>query len=59
MNILGMGPMEIVLIVVLALIVFGPAKLPEIMGQVGKAIADFLQIFVRDFRLLCVDERFN
>src|SRR5438067_10924324 len=41
MNILGMGPLEIVLIVVLALIVFGPAKLPEIMGQVGKAIADF------------------
>jgi sec-independent protein translocase protein TatB len=29
------------LIVVLALIVFGPAKLPEIMGQVGKAINDF------------------
>src|SRR5207245_3189297 len=41
MNILGMGPMEILLIVVLALIVFGPAKLPEIMGQVGKAIGDF------------------
>ena len=41
MNILGMGPMELVLIVVLALIVFGPAKLPEIMGQVGKAINDF------------------
>src|SRR5439155_22232750 len=41
MNVLGMGPMEIVLIVVLALIVFGPAKLPEIMAQVGKAINDF------------------
>jgi TatA/E family protein of Tat protein translocase len=41
MNILGMGPMELVLIVVLALIVFGPAKLPEIMGQVGKAVNDF------------------
>jgi TatA/E family protein of Tat protein translocase len=41
MNVLGMGPMEIILIVVLALIVFGPAKLPEIMGQVGKAINDF------------------
>jgi TatA/E family protein of Tat protein translocase len=40
-NILGMGPMELILIVVLALIVFGPAKLPEIMGQVGKAINDF------------------
>jgi len=37
----GFGPMEILLIVVLALIVFGPARLPEIMGQVGKAIADF------------------
>src|ERR671933_1012710 len=41
MNFLGMGPMELLLIVVLALIVFGPAKLPEIMGQVGKAISDF------------------
>jgi sec-independent protein translocase protein TatB len=41
MNFLGMGPMELVLIVVLALIVFGPAKLPEIMGQVGRAVADF------------------
>src|ERR687883_2139938 len=36
-----MGPMELLLIVILALIVFGPAKLPEIMGQVGKAINDF------------------
>jgi Tat protein translocase TatB subunit len=41
MNILGMGPLEILLIVVLALIVFGPAKLPEIMAQVGRAIAEF------------------
>ncbi len=41
MNILGMGPLEILLIVVIALIVFGPAKLPEIMGQVGRAIAEF------------------
>src|SRR5438046_8187831 len=41
MNFLGMGPLELMLIVVLALIVFGPAKLPEIMGQVGKAIGDF------------------
>jgi sec-independent protein translocase protein TatB len=41
MNFLGMGPMELLLIVILALMVFGPAKLPEIMGQVGKAIGDF------------------
>ncbi len=41
MNFLGMGPLELMLIVVLALIVFGPAKLPEIMGQIGRAIGDF------------------
>jgi TatA/E family protein of Tat protein translocase len=35
------NPLELVLIVVIALIVFGPAKLPEIMAQVGKAINDF------------------
>jgi TatA/E family protein of Tat protein translocase len=33
--------MELILIVVLALMVFGPAKLPEIMGQIGKGINDF------------------
>jgi sec-independent protein translocase protein TatB len=38
MNILGIGPMELVLIVVLALIVLGPEKLPEVMAQVGRAI---------------------
>jgi TatA/E family protein of Tat protein translocase len=41
MNLFGLGPLEILLILIIALIVFGPAKLPEIMGQVGRAIADF------------------
>jgi TatA/E family protein of Tat protein translocase len=41
MNIFGMGPMEIMLILILGLIVFGPGKLPEVMGQVGKAVRDF------------------
>lgn len=41
MNFLGMGPMELLLILVLGLIVFGPGKLPEVMGQVGKAVRDF------------------
>jgi sec-independent protein translocase protein TatB len=41
MNFLGMGPMELMMILVLALIVFGPGKLPEIAGQVGKVIRDF------------------
>jgi sec-independent protein translocase protein TatB len=38
MNILGIGPMELLLIVVLALIVLGPEKLPEVMAQVGRAM---------------------
>ena len=41
MNFLGMGPMELMLILVLALIIFGPGKLPEIAGQVGKVVRDF------------------
>jgi TatA/E family protein of Tat protein translocase len=41
MNFLGMGPAELVLIMVLALIVFGPGKLPEIAGQIGKMVRDF------------------
>src|SRR5215218_4667571 len=36
--------MELVLIVVLALIVLGPEKLPEVMGQVGKAISQFRNV---------------
>jgi TatA/E family protein of Tat protein translocase len=40
-NFLGMGPMELVLIMVLALIVFGPGKLPEIASQMGKMVRDF------------------
>ena len=41
MNVLGMGPMELMLIAILALIVFGPGKLPEIAGQVGRMVRDF------------------
>ncbi len=41
MNFLGMGPMELFLILILALIVFGPGRLPEIMGQIGRAVNEF------------------
>lgn len=41
MNVLGMGPLELLLILALALIVFGPAKLPEIGAQIGRAVRDF------------------
>jgi sec-independent protein translocase protein TatB len=35
------GPLEIMMVAVVALIVFGPEKLPEIARTVGKALADF------------------
>lgn len=44
MNFLGIGPVELVVILVVALIIFGPQKLPEIAAQAGKAIRDFRQM---------------
>ncbi|NET31885.1 MAG: TatA/E family twin arginine-targeting protein translocase [Cyanothece sp. SIO1E1] len=41
MNIFGIGLPEMVLIMTLALLVFGPKKLPEIGRSLGKAIRGF------------------
>lgn len=41
MSIFGMGVWEILVILVIALIVFGPDKLPQVAGQVGRAVRDF------------------
>lgn len=41
MNFFNIGPMELILVLVLALIVFGPTKLPEIAKGLGKAVSDF------------------
>ncbi len=35
------GPLEVLLVGVIALIVFGPQRLPEIARSVGKAVAEF------------------
>jgi Tat protein translocase TatB subunit len=43
-NFLGMGPLELLLILVLALMVFGPDKLPEIARQLGKVVAEVRRI---------------
>lgn len=37
----GVGYQEMFLIMVVALVVFGPGKLPEVAGQVGRAVRDF------------------
>ena len=36
-----MGPLEIGLIVVLVLIIFGVGKLPQVGGAIGKSIKEF------------------
>lgn len=43
MNFLGIGPGELLLIFVLALIIFGPRRLPEIGRSLGKSIREFRQ----------------
>ncbi len=35
------GPLEILVVGVIALIVFGPQRLPELARSVGKALAEF------------------
>ena len=47
MDFFGMGPMEILLILIVALLVFGPGKLPEIGRGIGRSVREFRKA-VRD-----------
>jgi Tat protein translocase TatB subunit len=40
MDILGIGFPELILIFIIALVVFGPRRLPEIAAKMGKTVAD-------------------
>lgn len=37
----GIGPWELILILVIALVVFGPGKLPEVGQAMGKGLKEF------------------
>ena len=37
----GLGMPELILILIIALVIFGPSKLPEMGSSVGKAIREF------------------
>ena len=41
MDIFGLGPMEILLILIIGLLIFGPEKLPKIGRDLGKAFRAF------------------
>jgi TatA/E family protein of Tat protein translocase len=41
MDFFGIGPMEIVIILIIGLLIFGPAKLPQIGRDLGKALRSF------------------
>ncbi|MGZ8762996.1 MAG: twin-arginine translocase TatA/TatE family subunit [Acidimicrobiia bacterium] len=40
----SLGPLEILVIFIVALLVFGPNKLPELARQVGKGLAEFRRV---------------
>lgn len=37
----GIGPMELVIVLIIALVIFGPKKIPEIANALGKSINEF------------------
>jgi sec-independent protein translocase protein TatA len=37
----NIGPMEIIIVLVIALVVFGPKRLPELGKSVGRGIREF------------------
>jgi TatA/E family protein of Tat protein translocase len=41
---MGIGPMEIFVVLIIALVIFGPQKLPEMGRSLGKAIREFKSV---------------
>lgn len=44
----NIGPLEIVVVLVIALIVFGPKRLPELGSSLGKGIREFKETVTGD-----------
>ena len=44
MDFLGMGPMELIVVLALALVVLGPEKMPEIFANLGKVFRDLRRL---------------
>lgn len=52
----GLGSQEIIVVLVVALLLFGPAQLPEIGKQVGKAMREFQNMSGEVQRALTTDD---
>ena len=46
MDIFGMGPLELALILGLALVIFGPDRLPELARQLGRAVSEVRRLTI-------------
>lgn len=55
MTIFGIGPVELVIIVIIALVVVGPERLPEMLYQLGQGAAK-LRRMINDLRSQARDE---
>jgi len=55
-NFLDVGPLELILVFVIFLIVFGPQKIPEIGAKLGKLVRQ-AQKASRDFMSSLEDEK--
>lgn len=55
----GIGPMELVVIVVVALLIFGPQRLPEFARTLGKGLAEFRRASNDLRQTLALDELQN
>lgn len=52
----GIGPMELIVIVVVALLIFGPQRLPEFARTLGKGLAEFRRASNELRQTLALDE---
>lgn len=55
----GIGPWELLVIVVVALLIFGPQKLPELARTLGKGLAEFRRASNELRQTLALDELQN
>ncbi len=56
MDIFGIGPLELVFVLVVALLVLGPSKMVEMSRSLGKYVRDFQRATSEVPRLLSLEE---